>query len=457
MKLVDNINPYIFRGYDIRGVYPVDLNEDVSYTIGRSFGSKLRSMNKEFCIVGHDNRYSSDELNNGLITGLRESGINVIDLGLVTTPMYYYALIKYNIPSGIMITASHNPKDDNGFKMAYNEEGNIFGETIQELKEFTQKLDFTTGSGYLEFRNIKDDYYQLMKDSLDFGNKKVKVVIDCGNGTTSLFAKELYSMFNIELISLFADSDPTFPNHHPDPTVESNLEVLKATVLKEQADVGIAFDGDGDRLGVVNNRGEYIPADLYMIIMLRDLFTKNSNKKVLYDVKCSKSLPDEITKLGGESICYRVGNSYTKMATRKFDCILGGEYSGHIYFRDKFPGFDSGMYAGLRLVELLSNTNKSVTDLLEGINKYYATAEIVIKSTDEKKFQVVDMVKEYAKSMNYPINDIDGVRVDFENGWALIRCSNTGPNITARFEGTTNEYALKLQEEFLDQVTKFNN
>lgn len=456
MELVKDINPHIFRGYDIRGVYPHDLNLNVAYTIGKSFGSKLRSMGKNICIVGHDNRYSSEELHEGLTSGLRDSGVNVITLGLVTTPMYYYALIKYNVPSGIMITASHNPKDDNGFKMAYNEDGNIYGDTIKELQTFTKALNFTNGYGYLEHRNIEADYKQLLKDSLSFGNRKVKVVIDCGNGTTSLFAKEIYESFNLDLIPLYAESDPSFPNHHPDPTVEENLAVLKQTVLENNADVGLAFDGDGDRIGVVTNEGKYIPADIYMIIMLRDIFKKSTNKKVLYDVKCSKALKDEIEKLGGEGISYRVGNSYTKWATKKYDCIMGGEYSGHIYFRDKFLGFDSALYAGLRLVEILSHTDQNISDLLTGINKYYATPEIIIPSKDETKFQIVEQMKDYCLQMNYPVNDIDGVRVDFPDGWALIRASNTGPNITARFEGITEEKKNALQAEFITKLNEFN-
>ena len=304
------------------------------------------------------------------------------------------------------------------------------------------------------------------------GPRHVKVVVDCGNGTTSLFAKDLYSQFPMDLTMMFDESDGSFPNHHPDPSVESNLEQLKKKVVELGADVGISFDGDGDRVGMVTNTGRFVPADQYMILMVRDIFQKSLNKKVLFDVKCSKALPDEIERLGGTYICYKTGNSYTKRETREKDCVLGGELSGHIYFRDKFLGFDSGMYAGLRLVELLSNTDKTMDELLSDIPKYYATPEIKIATEDSKKFQIVEKVKEYAYEKGYNINDIDGVRVTFDKiptsntadeniqsayaaGWALVRASNTGPNITVRFEGSTEEAKEELQTEFMNVLNRY--
>lgn len=452
MNLIKEINPYIFRGYDIRGVYPTDINEDIAYTIGRSFGSKLIDLGHNDCIVARDNRSSSLSLTSCLIKGITESGIDVIDLGLVTTPMYYYACIKEGITRGVMVTASHNPKDENGFKFAFDDSGNACGKTIQDFYDHTIAGEFHTGNGQVKTLSIESDYQELMKKSLTFGPRRLKVVIDCGNGTTALFAKQIFELFPIELETLFATSDPDFPNHHPDPSVEDNLTALKEKVLEIKADIGLAFDGDGDRVGVIDNQGEFLPMDQYMIIFCRNLIPISENKRVLYDVKCSKTLPDVIKELGGTPLLSRVGNSYTKRYTKEWDCLFGGELSGHIYFRDKFLGFDSGIYAGLRLVELLSNTTSSLRDLLEGIPIMYHTPELKIKAGDDIKFQVVNNVLEYVKEKKYDYNDIDGVRVEFKDGWASIRASNTGPNLTVRVEASTEKRKEEIKKEFLEVI-----
>ncbi len=450
-----NIDKYIFRGYDIRGIYPTQLNANVAYTIGKSFGTYVMNMGKKTAVVGQDNRYSSPELAESLIAGLLDTGLNVIDLGLVTTPMYYYACIKLNNPTGIMVTASHNPKDDNGFKFAFDERGNARGEMITEFRDFTTKCEFIDGKGEYSTYDIREEYIDLYKKSLDFGNRKVKAVIDCGNGTTTIIAKDLYSLFVEDLDILFGDSDSSFPNHHPDPCVEANLAALKKEVIEQRADVGLAFDGDGDRLGVVDEKGNYVATDKYMIIVIRDIINKVSKKEFLYDVKCSKSLSDEIENLGAKGICYRTGNSYTKAKVKDDAIPFGGELSGHVYFNDKWPCFDSGLYAGLRLVEILSHTDKSVSELLEGINNYYSTEELKFPAADEIKFGVVDKITEYAKSMNYDCNTIDGVRINFSDGWALVRASNTGPNITARFEANTKERLEELQTFYSNMINEY--
>jgi len=457
MEINRNINPNIFREYDVRGVYPTDINESVSYTFGKAYGTYIKRFNQSKCVIGHDNRLSSDSLFNSLIEGLLSSGIEVVNVGLVTTPMYYYACIKNNIPAGIMITASHNPKDDNGFKFSFDERGNAKGEMIKEFYDFIQNGTFDEEEGTMTYYDIKNEYYNLLLNSIDINpNRKLKVIIDCGNGTTSLFARDIYEKTNQDLTVLFGESDANFPNHHPDPAVEENLETLKEKVLELKADLGIAFDGDGDRVGLIDEKGNFISADHIMILIARNLIPNNENKRILYDVKCSKALTDEIEKLGGEPIICRTGNSYTKAATKDNDCILGGELSGHMYFRDKFLGFDSGMYAGLRLIEILSNTDKSVSELLEGINHYESTPEIKIKSTDTLKKEVVEKVKEYCHKKKYKTIELDGVRVEFEDGWALVRFSNTGPNITARFEGKTKEIMNKLQDEFMSLINEYN-
>ncbi len=451
-----DINKNIFRGYDIRGVYPTEIDRDTAYTIGRGFGSYIKTIGKTTCVIGHDNRLSSDELYKALQTGILESGIDIISLGLCTTPMYYYACIKLGIYSGVMVTASHNPKDDNGFKFAFDESGNCKGQEIQDFLQYILDGNFTSGSGNIKEYNIEPDYMELFRTNFNFGSRRVKVVIDPGNGTTSIVAEKLYEMFPIDLVTINSESDGTFPNHHPDPCVEANLDQLKTKVIEVGADIGLAFDGDGDRMGLVTGNGTFIPTDKYMIIIVRDIINKVANKKFLYDVKCSKSLSDEIEALGGEGICYRTGNSYTKAKVRDDDLPFGGELSGHVYFRDRWPGFDSGLYAGLRMLEVLSNSDKTVEELLDGINEYYSTEELKFKSPDDVKFGIVDKIGEYANSMNYKYLTIDGIKVLFDDGWALVRASNTGPNITARFEASTKERLEELQNEFISKIEEYN-
>ena len=455
-KYKQDINKNIFRGYDIRGIYPSEIDSDTAYTIGRGFGSYIKSIGKTHAVIGHDNRLSSEELYEALKTGIMESGINIISLGLVTTPMYYYACIKLKVYSGVMVTASHNPKDDNGFKFAFDESGNCKGQEIQDFLAYILKNDFTSGEATCEAYDIRPDYFELFSTNFNFGNRRVKAVIDPGNGTTAILARELYEMFPIDLICINEESDGHFPNHHPDPCVEKNLDQLKKAVIENGADIGLAFDGDGDRMGLVTSNGTFIPTDKYMIIVVRDIINKVSNKKFLYDVKCSKSLSDEIDRLGGEGICYRTGNSYTKAKVRDDDLPFGGELSGHVYFRDRWPGFDSGLYAGLRMLEILSNTDKSVEGLLEGINEYYSTEELKFASPDTVKFGVVDKIGEYAESKGYKYLTIDGVKVLFDDGWALVRASNTGPNLTARFEASTKERLEELQNEFVGKIEELN-
>ena len=358
---------------------------------------------------------------------------------------------------GIMITASHNPKEYNGLKISLDDFGNACGKMIEEFRDYVfsnakEEIDnIRDTKGTVRKVDIRQGYLDLVKKSVDINGKKIKAVVDTANGTASIIAEEMYNMFKdkIELIPLYIESDPEFPNHHPDPSVEENNKDLKKAVIENHADVGIGIDGDGDRVGIIDENGKMIFADYYAIIVWRYLMDKVQNKKALFDVKCTKSLADEVTKLGGEPVCYRTGNSYMKAKMREGDFAFGSELSGHVWFRDKWPNIDDGLYAGLRLIEILSNTGKTITELLEGINKYYSTPEIKIVSTDDEKFKVIESVKEYCINKGYKINDIDGVRAEFDNGWALVRASNTGPNITARFEGKTEEDMMKIEEEFM--------
>lgn len=452
MNLVKDINPNIFREYDLRGIYPEDITEDVAYTLGKSFGTYIKQFGHEKTVVGHDNRLSSPSLSEALTKGILETGIDVINLGLVTTPMYYFAKYHLEIYSGIMITASHNPKEYNGFKMSFSKVGNAYGEQIQAFREFTHALNFDEGKGTEIKLDLKNSYLKLLKNSVDFGSRKIKVVVDCGNGTGSIIIKDVLEMLPIEYELLYSESDGNFPNHHPDPSVASNMVDLGNKVRELKYDFGIGIDGDADRVGIVDENGKVIPTDLVMAIIYRYLYPNMKNKKALFDVKCSKALIDDLEEQGIEPVMYRTGNSYTNMKMQEGDFDFGGEYSGHIFFRDKFPGFDDGIYGGLRMIEILSHSDKNFSDLLEGIHEYYSTEEIKIAVTDETKFDIVEKVKEYALSKNYSIITLDGVRVSFDDGWALVRASNTGPNLTVRFEAISEERLMELQNEFINVI-----
>ncbi len=450
------INKNMFREYDIRGVYGDDLSEEVAYQIGRAFGTKLRELNIPSTVVAYDNRLSSVELERGMVRGICECGINVKRLLLATTPMCYFAANHLGCNSSMMITASHNPKEYNGFKFSYNGIHNAYGSAVMEIYDIIKKGEFANGEGTSEIVDIKEDYIHLVIDKLNFGNRRVKVVYDPGNGTGSIIAGEIFSRLpTIDSIGIFDVSDGNFPNHHPDPCVEDNLTILKQKVKELHADVGIGYDGDADRVGFVSEKGEFIPIDKFLIIMWKYLYDKVDKKECLFDVKCSKALEDELIKLGVKPIEYRTGNSYTRAASASGDYPLSGELSGHVYFRDRFPGYDDGIYVGMRLIEMLSNSDKPLSYYLENIVKYYSTPEIKYKVNDDEKFEIVNKMKEYCVSKNYNIITIDGVKAKFDDGFALVRASNTGPNITSRFEATTEHRLNEIKDEFEKELNKY--
>ena len=445
----------IFREYDIRGIYNVEMDDETAYHIGRAFGTKLVRQNIKETVVAYDNRLSSVNLEKNLVQGLVDTGVIVKRIGLATTPMCYYAANHLETNSSMMITASHNPKEYNGFKFSYNGIHNAYGDSVREIYDLIEKQDYENGVGRIENVDIREDYINLVLEKLQF-NKRIKVVYDCGNGTTSVIAKEIFDRINnIDSIPLFCESDGNFPNHHPDPCVEANLTLLKNKVKEVGADVGIGYDGDGDRVGFVDENGTFIEIDKFLAIMWGYLVDKVTKKECLYDVKCSKTLEDELDKLKVKKIEYRTGNSYTRAESSRGDYPLSGELSGHVYFRDKWPGYDDGIYVGMRLIEMLSNSDKPLSSYLDNLSKYYSTEEIKVKVDDDKKFDIINKMKDYCERQNYHFITIDGVKVKFPDGFALVRASNTGPNITMRFEAKTENRLNMIKEEFESELKKY--
>ena len=451
------IKKEIFREYDIRGIYNEEMDDNTAYLIGRAFGTRLREKNILKTVVAYDNRLSSVNLEWSLVRGLIECGIHVIRLGLATTPMCYFAANHLGTNSSMMITASHNPKEYNGFKFSYNGIHNACGEDVVDLYNLIESGKFIDGDGSFEEYDISQDYINLIVNSLDFGPRKIKVVYDPGNGTGSIIAGRIFNRLkdHIESIGICDTSDGTFPLHHPDPCVEENLDMLKEAVKTNNAEVGLGFDGDADRFGFIDEECTFIPMDRYLAIMWKYLVDKVDKKECLFDVKCSKALEDELNKLGVKPIEYRVGNSYTRKASSEGNYPLSGELSGHIYYRDRFPGYDDGIYVGLRLVEMLSHTDKKISDINNEVIKYFSSPEIKYKVTDETKFDIVNKIKEYCESKNYNILTIDGVKAKFDDGFALVRASNTGPNITSRFEANSESRLNEIKEEFENELNKY--
>ena len=448
MEITKKINSAIFREYDVRGIYGEDLNEDVAYTVGKAFGSYISKLGQNKVIIGHDNRQSHEVIYPALMKGILDSGVDVISLGLVTTPMHNFAKIYYDVDAGIMVTASHNPKEYNGFKMSVQKEDSLFGNDLQDFKKFLDEYEYTSGEGKVTEANVFPAYLDNLKKSLNFGKRRVKAAIDCGNGTGSVFIKDILKEFNIECEFLYCESDSNFPNHIPDPAVKDNLKDLGDKVKELGYDLGVAVDGDTDRCGLVLEDGTFVSADLIMALFYRDLASSMDVKKGVFDVKCSLSLIDEIEKLGLEPCMNRTGSVYCRRYVNENNLDFGGEYSGHLFFRDRYLGFDDGVYGILRIIELLSKTDKKISELFNGLNHYYSTEEIKVRVTDDNKFDIVSGVVDYAKGKNYKFSLVDGIRVMFDDGWALVRASNTGPDLTVRFEAKTEDRLHEIQYEF---------
>lgn len=443
----------ILRVNDIRGNFPNQINAEVAYKIGRAFASYLNKRGVNYALVGHDNRNGSEELSSSLINGLINSGINVTDIGLVTTPMFNYASILKGINYGIMITASHNKATDNGFKIFGNDYLHLPEDELKILYQILNDEDFVTGVGLVTKADIFNDYINMMVSK--FGKINKKIVVDCGNGTGSIVIKQIFSRIFIDVTYLNCESNGNFPIHNPDPNEEDNLKWLKGIVKLRHADVGIAIDGDVDRVGIIDEKGQMIPTDILIGIFARDIIPKNDNKNVIIDVKCSCALEHELNKIGANCHMVKNGSAYLEKVMHDTPALIGGEFSGHIFFRDDYFGYDDGIYAGLRLAKLLTEKKTECSKLATGMEKYVNTPEIRIEVNDNIKFSIVDKIKKYCLNKGYNTNLADGVRVNYEDGFSLIRCSNTGPTITLRFEAKDDITLSERKKEFMDLLNSF--
>ena len=446
---------HIFREYDIRGVYNTDFDNDFARQLGKSYGAFLSEKTGKTPIVtvGYDARLSSPQIVEALIDGFTSTGVKVYNLGLITTPMSYFSMFHMeDVLGGIMVTGSHNPPEYNGFKISMGKT-TIFGPQIQELKNFINEDRKLTGSANVESYDISDAYIETNKK--DFGTMKdIGVVLDCGNGAAGAIVKRLYNAMGINPTILFEEPDGNFPNHHPDPTVEENVDALKAEVVKRGAKIGIGFDGDADRIGLVDHNGRFILGDEIMMIVCRDLLQSNPGAKIIGDVKCSDRLYQDIEKFGGKPIMWKTGHSLIKTKIKEEKAPFGGELSGHIFFSDRNHGYDDAPYAGLRLIEILAKTGKTIDELLEGVPSSFNTPEIRLETTEENKVKLVKSLQDHFNSTpgDYSVNYIDGVRVSYKDGWALVRSSNTQPVITMRFESHTEEGLKRIQDSMMELV-----
>lgn len=446
----------IFRSYDIRGKYPSQINETIAYKIGLGYGSILQEKyHQTACVLSYDNRLSSPSLHAFLLKGLLETGINVIDYGLTTTPMNYFARHINNL-YGIMITASHNPSDENGFKFSFDHYANARGEMIQNFKEYIKRGQFKKGNGMLISNDISSSYIDYLAKNTQLGSRKVKAVFDPANGAVTSIIKKALEKFNIEAIYINDKTDGSFPNHHPDPSVLSNLEQLKNAVIQNNADVGFSFDGDGDRIGIIDNLGNHISIEHYAILITRDIIDKVQNKMFLYDAKCSDVYKDEVKRLKGVPVICRTGSSYTQMEVIKENIPFGIQYVGHISINDRYFSTESAIYSALRLIELLSKTNLSLYELTKDLPVYYNIEEMRINSTDELKLKVINNIKDYALNHNYEIKEIDGLRITFKDAWVYVRASNTGPTINLRAEAKNEKDLNNLVQIFTTLIEMFN-
>lgn len=447
------VNPFIFREYDIRGVVETELTAAVVEALGKGLGTYFlrKAVNK--ISVGGDVRLHTEQLRASLLKGLVSTGMKVVDLGAVPTGMQYFSLYQLDVQGGVMITGSHNPPEFNGFKISLGT-APVYGEEIQKIRQLIEADDFEQGEGSVEKYDLYPEYYQDMTDRIKLA-RPVKVVVDCGNGAGSLVACELFKRLGADATMLFCEPDGSFPNHHPDPTVVDYIQDLIRKVRETGAELGIGYDGDADRIGVVDENGEIIFGDKLVLIFAREILPNYPGGQVVFDVKCSQALPEEIRKSGGQPLMWKTGHSLLKNKIKETGAPLGGEMSGHIFINDKFPGYDDAVYVSARLLEIISQSDKKISAYLDGVTPYHSTPEIRVEcASDQDKFEITRKAVAYFKE-NYEVIDVDGVRIQFGDGWGLVRASNTQPVIVVRFEAQTPERLAEIQSLVVGKLKEF--
>jgi len=462
-----NFHPSIIRAYDIRGVYSQTLFDKDAYFVGKSFGSFLAKKEQQRVVVACDGRMSSPALKEQLIKGLMEAGMHVTDVGLGPTPMLYFSVYHLSADAGIMVTGSHNPGSHNGFKMLLRERP-FFGEDILGLAKIAASGQFfESDEGKIQEQDVSQDYIERilsdsvlgesdseLLDEIDELNpkRKLKIAWDAGNGAAGEIMKRLSKRILADHFLLFEEIDGSFPNHHPDPTVPSNLQDLIKKVRDENCDLGIAFDGDGDRIGVVDDEGEILWGDQLLVFYAREILAENKGATIIADVKASNVLFDEVKKAGGNPLMWRTGHSLIKAKMKETKAPLAGEMSGHIFFADKYYGFDDALYAAIRIINIVEQSSQKLSDLRKALPQAFSTPEIRVDCADEKKFQIVDDLKNNLKKSGVVFNDVDGIRAMNENGWWLIRASNTQPVLVARAEANSEKNLVELKNNLKKQL-----
>ena len=452
-----NLNPHIFRAYDIRGIaissgdQPADLTEETMYLIGKGVGTYVQKHFGPNVIVGRDVRTTGPALQKAYIKGLLETGCNVTDIGLATSPMLYYAVCKYGFDGGTNITASHNPKEYNGVKLVGKNGHSICDQEIQTILQIIQAEDFATGSGKLETRDINEEYMTELLSKVKL-ERPLKVVIDAGNGASGPLAPTLFKQFGCEVIELFCEPDGNFPNHLANPEEEENVADLIKKVKAEKADLGIAFDGDGDRIGVIGENGKIYSADFLLLMLSRDLLTRHPGAKIVFDVKTSQVVEAEINRLGGQGLMSKTGHSFIERRMKKENALLAGEVSGHMFFGENYYGFDDAFLAALKILAVLSQSPRPFSQHFTDLPHVHTTPEIKAPCPDDQKFRILDqLVQDFSRTHQCIL--IDGARISFNShSWGLIRCSNTTPNLTLRFESDSPEKLATIQKVVYDKL-----
>ena len=446
------VNSEIFRAYDIRGIVDEALSEESIFYIGKALGSHILAEGRDSLLTARDGRISGPRLLDSLQKGIVSSGCNVVDIGEVPTPLLYFSTFRTNISDGVMLTGSHNPKNYNGLKIVINRKS-MTSEKIKKIKLMIEMDNFSNGFGKKSSLEIKENYLKELKKKITI-NSKLKVCLDCGNGVGGMIAPEAFKLFNLEIVELYTEVDGNFPNHHPDPSNPKNLEDLQKKVLETGSDLGIALDGDGDRVGLIDSKGNVIFPDIYMMLLAENLLKKYNEGNIVYDVKCSKNLEKIIKDFNGTPIMSRTGHSYIKSKIIETNALLGGEMSGHIFFNDDWYGFDDAIYSALRIIEILSKQKKTSYEVFDSYPNFFSTPEINLKVAEEEKFKIIDELHTLVQSEKYHLIDVDGIRLEDENSWGLIRASNTSPNLVLRFEGKTENDLMEIKNYFKEILSK---